>query len=234
MRLIAVNLGKEREVQVGERTVRTGIYKTPVTGKVRIGAYGLEADVVADTKHHGGRDQAVYAYSAEDYDWWAEQLGEALEPGTFGENLTLSSFGPEPVRIGDRFRVGEVLLEVSAPRIPCGVFATRMNDHPAIAAKIRLEWVRQFRQARRPGFYARVLVSGQVQAGDPIERLSTPHDYPTLAELFELHYAKKPDPARVRWLLEAPVAERTRRAWERWLEASFRRDSGVEHSARSA
>ncbi|RIH85251.1 MOSC domain-containing protein [Calidithermus roseus] len=209
MHLIAVNIGRERQVQVGERTVRTGIYKTPVTGRVRLDAFGLEADVVADAKHHGGRDQAVYAYSAEDYDWWAEQLGEALEPGTFGENLTLSSFGREPVRIGDRFRVGEVLLEVTAPRIPCGVFATRMSD---------LEWVRKFRQARRPGFYARVLVSGQVQAGDPLERLSTPHDYPTLTELFELHYARNPDPARVRRLLEAPIAERARRDWERWLE----------------
>lgn len=209
MRLIAVNIGREQQVQVGERTVRTGIYKTPVADRVRLDAFGLEADVVADTKHHGGRDQAVYAYSAEDYDWWAEQLGEALEPGTFGENLTLSSFGREPVKIGDRFRVGEVLLEVTAPRIPCGVFATRMSD---------LEWVRKFRQARRPGFYARVLVGGQVQAGDPAERLSTPRDHPTLGEMFDLHYAKNPDPARVCRLLEAPIAERARRHWERWLE----------------
>jgi len=206
MHLIAVNIGRERQVQVGERTVQSGIYKTPVAGRVHVNVYGLETDVIADAKHHGGRDQAVYVYSAEDYDWWAEQLGEALEPGTFGENLTFSSFGTGPLKVGDRFQVGEVLLEVSAPRIPCGVFASRMNDP---------EWVRKFRQARRPGFYARVLVSGQVQAGEPIQRFPTPHDYPTLAELFELHYAKNPDPARVRWLLEAPIAERFRRDWER-------------------
>ncbi|MCX7802971.1 MAG: MOSC domain-containing protein, partial [Meiothermus ruber] len=152
-------------------------------------------------EHHGGPDQAVYVYSAQDYDWWMEQLGEALLPGTFGENLTFSSFGAEPVRIGDRFRVGEVLLEITAPRIPCSTLAARMND---------LEFVKKFRQAARPGFYARVLEAGRVQQGDPVQKIAAPTAFPTLADVFHLWYDKAPETARLRWILTAPLAERAR------------------------
>lgn len=90
----------------------------PQSRPVGIGRLGLLDDHIGDTRHHGGADQAAYLYSAEDYDWWAEQLGTALEPGTLGENLTLSSFGREAVHIGDRYRIGRVVLEVTSPRIP--------------------------------------------------------------------------------------------------------------------
>lgn len=128
-------------------------------------------------------------------------VGRGVLPGTFGENLTFSSFGAEPARIGDRFRVGEVLLEVTAPRIPCSTLAARMND---------LEFVKKFRQAARPGFYARVLEAGRVQQGDPIQKIAAPTALPALTEVFHLWYDKTPEAARLRWILTAPLAERAR------------------------
>src|SRR5687767_9196719 len=113
-------------MKIGARTVETGIRKAPVE-RGHVGALGLAGDAVAAEENHGGLDQALYLYNSEDYASWADELGAMPEPGTFGENLTLASFGPEPVRIGDRFRVGAALVEVTAPRIPCSVFATRMG-----------------------------------------------------------------------------------------------------------
>ncbi|AWR86428.1 hypothetical protein Mtai_v1c11860 [Meiothermus taiwanensis WR-220] len=200
MRLISINLGNPQPLQIGNRATTTGIYKNP-TEAAQISTLGLVGDHISDQEHHGGPDQAVYVYSAEDYDWWMEQLGEALPPGMFGENLTFSSFGAEPVRIGDRFKVGEVLLEATAPRIPCSTLAARMNDP---------QFVKKFRQAARPGFYARVLEAGRVQQGDPIQKISAPAAFPTLSEVFHLWYDKAPEAARLRWILTAPLAERAR------------------------
>ncbi len=209
MRLISINLGHPQPLQIGNRATSTGIYKNPVE-TAQISALGLVGDHIDDQEHHGGSDQAVYVYSAEDYDWWMEQLGEALQPGAFGENLTFSSFGTEPVRIGDRFRVGQVLLEVSAPRIPCSTLAARMNDP---------QFVKRFRQAQRPGFYARVLGAGRVQRGDPIQNTAARMDYPTLAEVFNLWYDKTPEAAKLRWILTAPLAERARGVYAERLQS---------------
>jgi MOSC domain-containing protein YiiM len=209
MHLLSINLGNPQPLQIGDRATTTGIYKSPVEA-VQISTLGLVGDHVDDQEHHGGPDQAVYAYSAEDYDWWMEQLGEALQPGTFGENLTFSSFGAEPVRIGDRFRVGEVVLEVSAPRIPCSTLAARMND---------VEFVKKFRQAARPGFYARVLGSGRVQQGDPIHKIPAPTAFPTLTEVFHLWYDKTPEAAQLRWILTAPLAKRARGVYAERLQS---------------
>ncbi|GIW24622.1 MOSC domain-containing protein [Meiothermus sp.] len=210
MHLLSINLGRLQPLEIAHQTTPTGIYKNPVeTGQ--ISTLGLAGDQVADQEHHGGPDQALYVYSAEDYDWWMEQLGEVLEPGTFGENLTFSSFGEGPVRIGDRFRVGSVLLEVSAPRIPCATLAARMGD-PG--------FVKKFRQAGRPGFYARVLEAGLVQQHQPIQKLAAPSHNPTLIEVFELWYDKTPDPAKLHWILTAPLAERARAVYAERLQSS--------------
>ncbi len=116
MKVVSVNAGRAELMRIGARTVSTGIRKGPVE-RGQVGALGLAGDVVADVENHGGLDQALYLYSSDDYAFWAEQLGEVPQPGTFGENLTLSSFGTEPVRIGDRFRIGIALVEMTAPRI---------------------------------------------------------------------------------------------------------------------
>jgi len=207
MRLVSVNAGRSELMKIGARTVETGIRKAPVE-RGHVGALGLAGDVVADEENHGGLDQALYLYSSEDYVWWSEQLGSVPEPGTFGENLTLSSFGSEPVRIGDRFRIAAALVEVTAPRIPCSVFATRM-DEPG--------WVKRFADARRPGLYVRVLEPGEVGAGDPVERLSVGEDNPTVVELMDVWYDREPDPELLERLLASPLAERARTNVERML-----------------
>jgi MOSC domain-containing protein YiiM len=198
--LISVNAGRSELMRIGARTVETGIRKAPVE-RGRVGALGLAGDVVADDANHGGLDQALYLYSSEDYAFWAGALGRTPEPGTFGENLTLSSFGPEPVRIGDRFRVGETLVEVTAPRIPCSVFATRMGEP---------RWVKRFADARRPGLYVRVLEPGEVAAGDPVERLAGGNGHPTVIDLMDVWYDEAPDPKLLERLLASPLAERAR------------------------
>jgi MOSC domain-containing protein YiiM len=203
----SVNAGRAEPMQLGTRTISTGIRKLPVAGG-RVTLLGLEGDTVADEANHGGPDQALYLYSSEDYTWWGEELGSAPEPGTFGENLTLSSFGTGDVRIGDRFRVGEVLLEVTAPRIPCSVFATRMAEEG---------WVKRFAAARRPGLYVRVLEPGAVAAGDPVERLDVGEGQPTVLDLMDAWYDAEPAPELLARLLHSPLAERARANVERKL-----------------
>lgn len=200
MKLLSVNAGSEELMKIGARTVATGIRKGPVERGL-VGRLGLAGDVVADEENHGGLDQALYLYSSDDYAYWADELGGVPEPGTFGENLTLSSFGSEPVRIGDRFRIGAILVEVTAPRIPCAVFATRMGEP---------NWVKRFAAARRPGLYVRVLEPGEVAAGDPVERLGGGDDHPTVVDLTDAWYDASPDPELLERLLASPLAERAR------------------------
>jgi MOSC domain-containing protein YiiM len=202
-----VNAGRAEVMHIGARAVTTGIRKAPV-GHGFAGALGLAGDVVADEENHGGLDQALYVYSAEDYSFWADELGGVPEPGTFGENVTVSSFGEEPVRIGDRFRLGEALVEVTAPRIPCSVFATRMEEDA---------WVKRFADARRPGIYVRVVEPGEIAAGDLVERLGGGDGHPTVVDLMDVWYDADPDPALLERLLASPLAERARANVERKL-----------------
>ena len=207
MNVVSVNAGRAELMKIGARTISTGIRKAPVE-RGHIGTLGLVGDVVADVENHGGPDQAIYVYSSEDYAWWAAELGGVAGPGTFGENLTLSSFGPEVVRIGERYRVGEALLEVTAPRIPCATFATRMGQP---------DWVKRFADARRPGLYVRVLEPGAVAAGDAVDRLGGGTGHPSVVDLMDVWYDPEPDPELLERLLDSPLAERARPNVERKL-----------------
>lgn len=156
----------------------TAIDKRAVEGAVRVGRLGLFADVQADRKHHGGEDQAVYAYAAEDADWWAEQLGRDIPPGLFGENLRVSGLDVSNARVGERWRIGDtVLLEVTWARTPCMTFARWMGEE-------RGGWVRRFSDARRLGTYLRVLTTGTVRAGDEIEVIPAPEGAPTILDQY--------------------------------------------------
>src|SRR5579872_5822711 len=119
MRVVSVNVGKEQPIRGAKPSGKTGIYKMPSAAPVQVTPLGLEGDAIVDTENHGGLDQAVYVFTMPDYTWWSTHLGRPLAPGTFGENLTLSDLESATLRIGDRLQVGQVLLEITAPRIPC-------------------------------------------------------------------------------------------------------------------
>lgn len=205
MRVVSVNVGDERILPVGARRVRTGIAKRPVAA-AHVGELGVAGDLVADEENHGGRDQAVYLYGEPDYDVWREELGRGLEPGAFGENLTVAGLRSGETRVGDRFRIGDVLLEATAPRIPCGVFASWLEEP---------QWVKRFAAVRRPGVYARVLTPGVVTAGDAVEFVAGAG--PLLVEVQDAHYDPRPAPDTIERLLASPLAERARAELEEKL-----------------
>lgn len=158
MRIASVNVGLPAELATRDGVVMSGIVKRPVRGPVRVGRINLDGDGQADTSVHGGIDMAVYAYPLEHYATWARELGrDDLTPGFFGENLTVEGLTEDDVRIGDRFRAGTALLEVSQPRLPCFKLAARSGE-PAIAKAML--------KGGRTGWYLRVVEEGAVTAGD--------------------------------------------------------------------
>ena len=195
MRLISIQVATPRLLRVGGREISTGIFKERVASAM-VGRHGLDGDAVVNTKHHGGVDQAVYVYSQEDYDWWADQLDGDVFAGMFGENLTFSSFGPGDVMIGDRWRIGEAVLEATAPRLPCATFGAKMGD-PGI--------VKRFRKAGRPGFYARVVAAGEATAGMDVTRIPSAHSV-SILDLFDLAYDTSAGTAELERVLAAPIA----------------------------
>ncbi|MBK8084052.1 MAG: MOSC domain-containing protein [Devosia sp.] len=190
--IVAVNIGRPEHV-AGHRAL-TGINKRPVAGPVAIGPLGLADDAVLDLEHHGGPDQAVYLYGLPDYAHFEHVLGHPLPPGLFGENLTIAGLESAGVNIGDRFAIGAVLLEASAPRNPCATFAARMGD---------AHWVKRFHAAQRPGVYARVLSPGSVAAGMTVTHVPFAGTRVPITELTADY--KKPSRERMRYLLEAPI-----------------------------
>ncbi len=183
MRVLSVNVAVPRPNQWKPVTV-TGIDKRPVGGPVQVtapgpkgtGAVGLAGDRVYDVKHHGGSDQAVYAYAREELDWWQAELGSTLGNGVFGENLTTEGIEVSGALIGERWRIGpDLVLEVSCPRIPCGTFQGWLA---------RDGWIKRFTSAALPGAYLRVIAPGAVTAGDPVTVEYRPGHAVTVAATF--------------------------------------------------
>ncbi len=209
MRVVSVNVGREESIEHGKRTFRTGIRKRPADGAVYIGSDSVAGDTISDKEHHGGADQVVYAYSADDYEWWSEQLGRELAPGTFGDNLTIEGL-PTDMNVGDRLLIGDVLLEATAPRIPCSTLAAQMQDSGFGMA---------FRKAERPGIYFRVLNEGDISAGEAVTFIENPTPVVSILQLYRLAYDLRPDPAALESYLEAPLAERLRASIEEKLSS---------------
>ncbi|MCF6425784.1 MULTISPECIES: MOSC domain-containing protein [Amycolatopsis] len=215
-KVLSVNIGSKREVREADLGV-TGIDKRPVDGPVAVaapgprgvGASGVAGDVICDLRHHGGDDQAVYAYAREDLDVWAAELGRDLPPGVFGENLTTVGVDLTGTLIGERWRVGSSLvLEVTSPRIPCRTFAGWLGERG---------WVKTFTQRALPGAYFRVLEPGPVQAGDAVTVLSRPDHGVTIGTAFRAFTTEPallPDLAAVEALPEYDK-RKVRRALER-------------------
>jgi MOSC domain-containing protein YiiM len=181
--LLSLNVGRPREAPwagIG----RTSIDKQPVAGPVEIGPYGPAGDQVSDTVHHGGLDQAVYAFAREDLDWWAGELGLDIRDGQFGENLTTEGLDVNDAEIGERWRVGEALLEVTSVRNPCNDFKMWMGR----SGYDNTAWVKRFATVGRPGPYLRVLVPGPARAGDEVTVVHEPGHGVTVSTMFRALY----------------------------------------------
>ncbi|MGI8684010.1 MAG: MOSC domain-containing protein [Acidimicrobiales bacterium] len=173
-RVISVNVGVPRSVEWQGRTIRTAIWKDPVDGPVEVRGVNLSGDDQADRRVHGGTHKAVYAYAAEDYAWWSESLGTRLGPGTFGDNLTVEGFDLRLAWVGERWRVGTCLLEVSEPRMPCFKLGARMGT---------ADFVDLFDVVGRLGAYLRIVEEGAVTAGDEVHLVSRPDAELTVGDL---------------------------------------------------
>ncbi|WP_084965033.1 MOSC domain-containing protein [Thermoactinospora rubra] len=179
MLLLSVNVGTSVDAEWAGKLKRTAIDKQPTTGRVTVHPNGLAGDERADKANHGSPDHAVYAYAREDYDWWEAELGRELRSGQFGENLTTQGIDVNGAMLGERWRIGTTVLEVSGPRVPCVVFRNWM-DEPG--------WVKRFTVAERPGAYLSVVEPGELGAGDEIEIVSRPGDSVTVAESFRAYH----------------------------------------------
>jgi MOSC domain-containing protein YiiM len=193
-RILSVNLVHEIRDDPGYGA-RTAIDKRGTDRQVELRAWGLYGDTVMDHGDHGGRDQAVYAYAAEDLAWWGGELGRDLRPGTFGENLTTEGVDVTGAVVGEQWRVAgadgaDVLLQVTAPRIPCLTFQAWVEEP---------HWVKRFTDHGAPGAYLRVLRPGTLRSGAAVEVVERPDHGVTIGEVFQPRLA---DPERLRALLD--------------------------------
>jgi len=209
MKLLSVNIGQKRTQPKGDEIETTGIYKLPTSEPVQISSLGIQEDFICDQKNHGGPDQAIYIYGQPDYDWWSKELGHELEAGTFGENLTVSELESAQVNIGERLHVCSVILEVTAPRIPCSTLAARMGDP---------KFVKQYRRAERPGLYCRVIQEGTIQVGDEVKIEHFEGETSSIARLFNDYYDRGATEETLRRHLCAPIAIRLRKTLEENLQ----------------
>jgi MOSC domain-containing protein YiiM len=199
--VLSVNVADVREVRHGNTMVKTGIWKLPVSGPVAVRGVNLEGDDQADRSVHGGVHKAVYAYARADTDWWEAELETDLPDGVLGENLTLRGVDVTGALIGERWRIGSVLLQVSEPRFPCWKLGVRFGDP---------RMLKRFAAALRPGAYLRIVEEGLLEAGDSVEVVSRPdHDLTIRA----FAHAYLVDRSQLPRLLIEDVAE----DWRDWV-----------------
>lgn len=201
--VLSVNVAEIREIPRGGEMVPTGIWKVPVEGRVAVRGVNVDGDEQADRTVHGGPDKALYAYAREDTAWWERELGRELPHGVFGENLTLRGVDVTGALIGERWRIGSALLEVSEPRFPCWKLGARFGDPTML---------KRFAVARRPGAYLRIAEEGELGAGDPVEVAWRPAHDLTIAAFA---HAYLEDRAGLRRLLDVPAVSETWRSWVR-------------------
>ncbi len=196
--LVSVNVGMPSDVEWQGRTVHTGIWKQAVEGPCRVRRLNLDGDGQGDLAGHGGEQRAVYVYQLDSYRHWREQLGrEDFVFGQFGENFTVDGLGDDEVCIGDRYRIGSALFEVTQPRVTCYRLGIRM-DEPRMPALLVAHG--------RPGFYLRVLEEGSVQAGDEVVKVATGPEQMTVESVSALLYLDgRHDPGLLRRALRVPA-----------------------------
>jgi MOSC domain-containing protein YiiM len=201
MQVESVNVSPARTVEYGGERVTTGIFKMPVAGRVALRGVNLAGDDQADRAVHGGPDRALYAYASEDYAWWRESEGRHVEPGIFGENLTLNGVDVSNALVGERWGVGSTILRVTSPRVPCYKLAMAMRDP---------KFIKSFARALRPGTYLAVEREGDIGAGDSVELLSRPEHHLTVADVARIYFFEH---ERVAEMLRAPELPEGWREW---------------------
>ncbi len=200
-KILSVNVGTAREFEYNNRPAKSAIWKSPVAGRIAARGVNLEGDDQADRKAHGGFDKAMYAYAIEDIQWWEQILGRSLVYGEFGENLTTQGIEVNDALVGERWEIGSTVLEISEPRIPCWRLGVRMDDKT---------FPRRFTEAMRPGPYLRIIVEGDVGAGDEIRVVEKPHHGLTVRDVFRIYTRDRDEVERL--LDVAQISD----AWKRW------------------
>jgi MOSC domain-containing protein YiiM len=200
-KVLSVNVGGVREFEYNGRLARSAIWKSPAVGRIAARGVNLAGDDQADRKAHGGPDKALYAYAVEDARWWEQEIGRALAFGELGENLTTAGIDVNNALVGEHWQVGTLVLEVSEPRIPCWRLGVRMNDKT---------FPRRFTDSLRPGGYLRIVVEGDVGAGDEIRVVERPAHDLTIRDVFRIYTR---DRAEVERLLAVPQMSES---WKRW------------------
>ncbi|ACU75892.1 MOSC domain containing protein [Catenulispora acidiphila DSM 44928] len=201
--LISVNVGMPRDVELNGEVQQTAIFKRPVPGRVKVADHHMDGDRQADQVNHAGVHKAVYAYSREDLDFWAVELGREIEDGFVGENLTISGYDVSHAVVGERWRVGGAEFEVAQPRIPCWKLGVRAADQ---------SMPRRFERALRPGAYLRVLTEGDVGAGDQVAVASRPAHGFTVADASRIFHRDRAEAPR---LLEVAELAPPLKKWAR-------------------
>jgi MOSC domain-containing protein YiiM len=190
MRLATICVAQPAIVRDGKEMVRTGIFKQPAAGPVRVGRFNLDGDGQADLENHGGEHKAVYAYSADHYPWWRETLGrEDLAHGHFGENLTIEGLDESAAFLGDHWRIGTARFALTQPRVPCFKLGLRFGD-----AKMP----KAFARSLRTGCYLKVVEEGMIEPGDEVTLMQRGRHAIRIDRLFEaLILTKSGDPAGI-------------------------------------
>ena len=207
-KILSVNVGEAREFEYNGHQARSAIWKSPVFGRILVQGVNLDGDDQADREAHGGPDKAVYAYAIEDTRWWEQQIGRSLSYGEFGENLTTEGIDVNSSLVGDHWEIGTAVFEVSEPRIPCWRLAVRMND------KL---FPRRFTEALRPGAYLRIVVEGDVGAGDKIRVIERPDHNLTIRDVFRIYTRDRDEVERL--LSVSQMSE----SWKRWADDWLRK-----------
>jgi MOSC domain-containing protein YiiM len=202
-KILSVNVGTVREFEYSGRPARSAVWKSPVAGRIAARGVNLYGDEQADRRAHGGPDKAVYAYAVEDVRWWEQEVGRSLAYGEFVENLTTEGIDVNNALVGEHWEIGTTVLEVSEPRVPCWRLGVRMNDKM---------FPRRFTEALRPGPYLRIVVEGDLGAGDEIRVVERPDHDLTVRDVFRIYTRDRDEADR---LLEVPGMSDS---WKRWAE----------------
>lgn len=206
--VVSINVGPPQNVHWKGRMIRTGIFKAPVKGPLRVHRLNLEGDGQADLRAHGGWAKAVYAYPAEHYPHWQREYPNLSLPwGMFGENLTTRGLLEDHVYIGDRFRIGTVELVATQPRLPCYKLSIRFG---------REDMVKRFLQSNRPGIYFSVVKEGTIDVGNPIELVDREQKQVTIPDIVGLYVHDKDD---IEGLFQAVAVKALPEDWRTYFMA---------------